>query len=463
MNRKSRILLVDDDLMLQKLIASQMEREGFAVQAVGDGEAALQALQSEDYEVLLLDVNLGEESGLDILKKVKQWEDAPEVVMLTSDATLQTGIQAMRLGAYHYLTKPANPEEMGAVLQKAAEKRRLVRQNANLKAVAAQAPLERRPNVVIHRSRVIAALIKQAESAARLDTTILITGESGTGKDVLARHAHAHSARSHEPVVTINCGALPETLFESEFFGHERGSFTGASGLKRGIIETADGGTLFLDEIGDMPLIVQVKLLHLLEHGTFRRIGSTREHAADVRIIAATNRNLLEDVDAGRFRADLFYRLNVISLHVPALRERPDDIELLARHFLGSYRQRFNRPALDFSPGAVKAMEAYRWPGNIRELRNSVERAVALAAGDAIEPDDLHLRFIGAKPPASAAVEMDTPPDKLTTLDEVERRYILRVLDAMGQNRDRAATVLGITSRTLYRKLQEYSKSPADG
>jgi DNA-binding NtrC family response regulator len=458
MIRKSRILLVDDDLMLQRLISRQLEREGFSVSAKGDAESALAALREEEYDVVLLDVNLGEASGLDVLKRVRQEEDAPEVVMLTSDATLSTGITAMRLGAYHYLTKPANPEEMGAVLQKAIEKRRLVRQNANLKAVASQSPLlERRPNVIIHRSRAITALIKRAESAARLDTTILITGESGTGKDVLARYAHAHSARNQEPIVTVNCGALPETLFESEFFGHERGSFTGASGLKRGIIETADGGTLFLDEIGDMPLTVQVKLLHLLEHGTFRRIGSTREHETDVRIIAATNRNLLEDVDNGRFRADLFYRLNVISLHVPPLRERPEDVQALAEHFLGSYRQRFNRPSLEFAPDAMRSMEAYHWPGNIRELRNSVERAVALAAGEAIEAEDLFLRAV--RPSTARTAQNDPAPEKFTTLDEVERLYIMRVLQAMGQNRDRTATILGITARTLYRKLQEYSKN----
>ncbi len=458
MNRKSRILLVDDDLMLQKLIARQLEREGFTVHAVGDGEAALTALDEEDYDVVLLDVNLAEASGLDVLKKVRQREVAPEVVMLTSDATLQTGIEAMRRGAYHYLTKPANPEEMGAVLQKAAEKYRLVRQNTNLKAVVAQAPLERRPNVIIHRSRAIAALIKRAEAAARLDTTILITGESGTGKDVLARHAHAHSARSQEPIITINCGALPETLFESEFFGHERGSFTGAANLKRGLIETADGGTLFLDEIGDLPITVQVKLLHLLEHGTFRRIGSTREHEADVRIIAATNRNLLEDVDAGRFRADLFYRLNVISLHVPPLRERPEDVAVLAEHFLGSYRQRFNRPTLECAPEAVQALETHHWPGNIRELRNSIERAVALAAGESIEPEDLFTRPVTRPQPAVIAPK--DAPESFTTLEEVERRYILRALNAMGQNRDRTATMLGITARTLYRKLQEYANNP---
>ena len=460
MIRKSRILLVDDDLMLQKLIARQLEREGFTVKAVGDGETALTSLRDEEYEVVLLDVNLKAASGLDVLQKIRSGDDSPEVVMLTSDASLRTGIEAMRLGAYHYLTKPANPEEMAAVLRKAAEKRRLVLQNTSLKAVVAQAPLERRPNIIIHRSKSIATLMKRAEAAARLDTTILITGESGTGKDVLARYAHAHSSRSQEPIITINCGALPETLFESEFFGHERGSFTGAANLKRGLIETADGGTLFLDEIGDLPLMVQVKLLHLLEHGTFRRIGSTREHEADVRIIAATNRNLLDDVEAGRFRADLFYRLNVISLHVPPLRERPEDVQILAEHFLSNYRQRFHRPALDFTPEAVQELERHHWPGNIRELRNSVERAVALAPGESIEPEDLFMRPV--KRPQPAALSKETPPEKFTTLEEMERQYIVRALAAMGQNRDRTATVLGITARTLYRKLQGYAEPTAE-
>jgi DNA-binding NtrC family response regulator len=451
MHRQNRVLLVDDDLMLQKLVARQLEREGFAVSAVGGGAEALAEAQTGDYDVILLDVNLKDASGLEVLKKVRQLEDAPEVVMLTSDATLQTGLEAMRRGAYHYLTKPAHRDELAAVLEKAAEKHRLVRQNSNLKAVAA-AQLTRRPNAVIYRSAVIAKLVQQAEAAARLNATLLITGESGTGKDVLARHAHAHSPRAGEPLVAINCGALPETLFESEFFGHERGSFTGAANLKRGLIETADGGTLFLDEIGDMPLTMQVKLLHFLEHGTFRRIGSTREHETDVRLIAATNRNLLADVEKERFRADLFYRLNVISLHVPPLRERPEDIAPLAEHFLNGYRQRFDRPALEFSPAALHALENYRWPGNVRELRNCIERAVALSTGDRLAPEDLFLPAVAQKAPAAPA-----SPEKFVTLDAMERQYILRVLEAMGRNRERTATALGITTRTLYRKLQEYA------
>ena len=454
MNRKSRVLLVDDDLMLQKLIPHQLERAGFLASAAGSGPDALAALQRSEYDVVLLDVNLPGASGLDILKHIRQLEDAPEVIMLTSDLTLQTGIEAMRHGAYDYLTKPANRDEMEAVIAKATEKHRLVRQNANLKA-AVRPAFQRRPNLVIHRSAAMASLIKQAEAAARLDTTILITGESGTGKDVLARHAHAHGARRTEPLITVNCGALPETLFESEFFGHERGSFTGATGLKRGIIESADDGTLFLDEIGDLPLTVQVKFLHLLEHGTFRRIGANREQEVDVRIIAATNRNLLQDVEKGRFRADLFYRLNVISLHVPPLRERPEDIPLLAEHFLGLYRQRFRRAGVGFSPAARAALEIYGWPGNIRELRNLVERAVALTTSEVIEPADLYLQPATPKPATPDNIATET--EKLVTLQTIERRHIESVLDAVGQNRDRAATILGITTRTLYRKLQERS------
>lgn len=456
MSRKSRVLLVDDDLMLQKLIPHQLTRAGMHAVAVGSGAEAFAALQRNEYDVVLLDVNLQDTSGLEILTQLRQIEDAPEVIMLTSDATLPTGIKAMRLGAYDYLTKPADREEMEAVIAKATEKRRLVRQNVNLKA-AVQPAFDRRPSTVIYRSAVMAALLRQAEAAARLDTTILITGESGTGKDVLARHAHAHGTRCREPLITVNCGALPETLFESEFFGHERGSFTGANTLKRGIVESADDGTLFLDEIGDLPLPVQVKFLHLLEHGTFRRIGATREQEIDVRIIAATNRNLLEDVDNGRFRADLFYRLNVISLHVPPLRERPEDIQPLAEHFLTRYRQRFTRPGLEFTPAALQALTAYPWPGNIRELRNLVERAVALAAGAVITPEDLYLKPTTATPSAKTAEPVSQIKEMLT-LEDMERRHILHVLELHKQNRERTATALGITTRTLYRKLQEYAQ-----
>ncbi|MBC7932755.1 MAG: sigma 54-interacting transcriptional regulator, partial [Rubrivivax sp.] len=305
---------------------------------------------------------------------------------------------------------------------------------------------------LVYKSKALEGLVALAETAARADSTIIITGESGTGKDVLARFIHARSARADSPMMSVNCAALPESLFESEFFGHERGAFTGATATKRGLIEAADGSTLFLDEIGEMPQQTQAKLLHFLEEGRFRRVGATRDRDADVRVIAATNRNLADEVGAGRFRADLFYRLNVISLHVPPLRERREDIPALVEHFIAIFRERFNRPALDLSADARQRLSSYDWPGNVRELRNAIERAAALATSDTIEAEQILPAAAKHQGEGKAAAQTDAP----VTLDEIERRHILHVLEEAGGNRERAAAVLGISARTLYRKLREY-------
>jgi DNA-binding NtrC family response regulator len=353
MSRKIRVLVVDDDAVLRRLITDQTALMGFDSAPASSGEEALEALSKSDFDVVLLDIRMPGLSGLDALREIRRVEDAPEVIMLTADTSLPTGLEAMRLGAYDYLTKPFTLDEIEAVIRKADEKRRLVRQNASLRdAVRAPSSYASADDVpaLVYGGPAMEGLVALAETAARADSTVVITGESGTGKDVLARFIHARSSRSDSPMLTVNCAAFPETLFESEFFGHERGAFTGATATKRGLIEAADGSTLFLDEVGEMPAQTQVKLLRFLEEGSFRRVGSTRDRSADVRVIAATNRNLAEDVTAGRFRADLFYRLNVISLHVPPLRQRREDVPVLIEHFLSLYRERFTRPALDLSP-----------------------------------------------------------------------------------------------------------------
>ncbi|PYS47492.1 MAG: sigma-54-dependent Fis family transcriptional regulator, partial [Acidobacteria bacterium] len=379
---------------------------------------------------------------------------------LTADTSLSTGIEAMRLGAYDYLTKPATLDEMEAVIRKADEKRRLVKQNASLRSVVRQpSASEDEAPALIYQSAAMRGVVELAESAARLDSTVIVTGESGTGKDVLARFIHARSVRSDSPLITVNCGAIPESLFESEFFGHERGAFTSATTMKRGLIEAADGSSLFLDEVGEMPLPVQVKLLQFLEQGRFRRVGSTRNQSVDVRVIAATNRPLPQDVRDGRFRADLFYRLNVVSLHILPLRERREDIPALIEYFLTLYRDRFNRPALSLSEDARKRLESYSWPGNVRELLNCLERAAALSTTDMIEVEQLMLAWDGGH--GLEAVEKGQPlvsdsQSTPVTLDELERQHIMRVLTEAGGNRERTAAILGISARTLYRKLREY-------
>ena len=459
MNRKIRVLVVDDDNLLRKLVTEQLAKGDFDAVPAASGQVALDILREADFDVMLLDITMPGLSGLDALREIRKLEDPPEVIMLTADTSLATGIEAMRHGAYDYLTKPATLDEMEAVIRKADEKRRLVKQNASLRSVARPAVGGDEVLPVFRENAAMAALVGQAENAARTDSTILITGESGTGKDVLARLIHSKSARSSTPIITVNCGALPETLFESEFFGHERGAFTGASTLRRGLLEAADGSTLFLDEIGDLPLAMQVKLLHFLEQGRFRRVGSTRDHSADVRIIAATNRNLADEVQRKIFRADLYYRLNVVALHVPPLRERREDIPELVAYFLGIYRQRFNRPGLDLSAGARKHLQEYSWPGNVRELRNCLERAAALSTGEVIETDQMPVSGVerrGAE--AESKDQLSAPDPRLlsSTLEDLEREHILRVLGESDGNRERAAAILGISSRTLYRKLREY-------
>src|SRR5436305_1596943 len=460
MNRKTRVLVVDDDTLLRKLVTQQLLRSDFAATPAASARECLQLLREADYDVVLLDIMMPDMSGLEALREIRKLEDPPEVVMLTADTSLATGIEAMRHGAYDYLTKPATLDEMEAVLRKADEKRRLVKQNASLRSVSrpSSGSDEPEPLPIIHATSLMTAVITQAEAAAQTDSTDLLTGESGIGKDVLARFIHSTSPRAATPMIMVNCGALPETLFESEFFGHERGAFTGASSLRRGLLEAADASSLFLDEIGDLPLLMQVKLLHFLEQGRFRRVGSTRDQNADVRIIAATNRNLSTEVDRQRFRADLYYRLNVVSLHVPPLRERPEDIPHFIDHFLEIYRQRFNRPKLDVSDNVRQRLLKYSWPGNVRELRNCLERAAAISVSDMIEA--AQIPFLGleqslATGPAvrAAAAAAETVPK---TLEELEREHILHVLNESDGNRERAAAILGISSRTLYRKLREY-------
>jgi DNA-binding NtrC family response regulator len=467
MSRRIRVLVVDDDNLLRKLVTDQLTRSGFDASPAANGQEALDFLRQMDADVVLLDIQMPGISGLDALRAIRAMEDAPEVVMLTADTSLSTGIEAMRLGAYDYLTKPARLDEMEAVIRKADEKRRLIRQNAGLRAVVREpgSAEEESGPLLVYESAAMTNVVAQAETAARVDSTLLITGESGTGKDVLVRYIHARSARRETTIIRINCGALPEALFESEFFGHERGAFTGASSLKRGLIEAADGATLFLDEVGETPPPMQVKLLHFLEEGRFRRVGSTRDQSADVRVIAATNRNLQQDVEAGKFRADLFYRLNVVALHLPPLRERPQDIPVLLERFLALYRQRFNRPALDLSTEARRQLAAYSWPGNVRELRNCLERAAALATTDMIEAAQVLPGGTAAQAlRGNAASTLPTPQAQSppATLEELERQHILRVLDETSGNRERAAAILGISARTLYRKLREYERDDAD-
>jgi DNA-binding NtrC family response regulator len=451
MKQKIKILLADDDPVLRRLLPFQLSSDEFETSTAANGKEALTILREQDFDVVLLDVNLPDISGLEILQKIRQNEDSPEVIMLTADSTLKTGIEAMRRGAYEYVTKPAAGEQIEIIVRKAEEKRRLVQQNARLRIVVRR-QTEHLVVSPIHKNPAMIKLYSQAQKVADIDTTVLITGESGTGKDVLARWIHSQSSRNDLPLVSINCGALPENLFESEFFGHEKGSFTGAMAQKTGLIEAADNSTLFLDEIGELPLSMQVKLLHFLENGSFRRVGATRDKQVDVRVIAATNRPLEDDIKEGKFRSDLYYRLNVVSFHIPPLRERREDISSLIDYFTSTFRVRFNRPKLEIADSARLELENQQWHGNVRELKNTLERAVVFSATDTVE----EIYGLSNKTTEPTLIAQSTNSDKLLPLAELEKNHILRVLTKVNGKREKAADILGITSRTLYRKLNEY-------
>jgi DNA-binding NtrC family response regulator len=357
----------------------------------------------------------------------------------------------MRRGAYDYITKPAEPEQVEAIVRKAFDKRKLILQNEKLRT-AVRHQNENASVKPVHESASMKEIISQASKVAGLDTTILITGDSGTGKDVLARWIHAEGHRREFPLITVNCGALPENLFESEFFGFEKGAFTGAMKQKIGLIEAADGSTLFLDEIGEMPMTMQVKLLNFLESGRVRRVGATRDKTVDVRIIAATNKNLPQQVRDGKFRDDLFYRLNIIAFDLPSLRERMADVPILIDFFLKQLGQKYNRAKLRLSDSARNKLMNHNWLGNIRELKNTLERTVALSSGELIK-EIYGLATQSLKPTQPGS---QNEPN-LVSLAEVEKKHILNVLESADGKREKAASILGITSRTLYRKLKEYS------
>lgn len=453
-----RILAVDDELVQLKIVSSQVEKLGFTVETAQGGGEALEKIRAKDFDVVLLDIQMPEIDGFQTLDEIKKLEDAPEVIMLTLDDSLESGIAAMRAGAYDYIIKPARSEALETTIIKAGERRRLARHNSNLRdLVKSRTTKLSAVTLPVQASEAMKKIIEQADAIAPLASTVMITGESGTGKDVLARYIHNQSPRCDEVMISVNCGAMPENLFESEFFGYEKGSFTGADKTKRGLLEAADGSTLFLDEIGDMPPNLQVKLLRFLESGWFRRVGGTRDLYVDTRIIAATNRDLKAEVENKTFRSDLFYRLNVIDLHIRSLRERPEDREALIDHFVELFRGQFNRPGLYLTDAARRKLKAYDYPGNVRELKNVIERAAALTSIDAIEDDRVF--FAADKTPDLNPTDISEDSAAIPTLDEIERRHILSVLDRTNGNRERAAEVLGISERTLYRRILGYEQA----
>ncbi|HXH82396.1 MAG TPA: sigma-54 dependent transcriptional regulator [Candidatus Tectomicrobia bacterium] len=449
MTRSIRVLVADDERNLRELLVRELGRRGLEVDGVADGEAALARLREAPYDVIVLDLRMPRKEGLEVLRELQEFPEHPQVIVMTGFADVTTAVEAMKLGAYDYLTKPAKIEELEVVVRKAAEKGALLRENVALRA---HAPGGEPFGGIITRSPRMQDVLRIVERVAPTDSAVLVLGESGTGKELVARAIHERSARAGRAFVPIHCGALPREVLESELFGHEKGAFTGAVNAKPGLIELADGGTLFLDEIGEMEPESQVRLLRVLESGMFFRVGGTRPRRVDVRLVAATNRDLAEAIRAGHFRQDLYYRINTITVQLPPLRERKEDIPLLAEHFLRA-NATFGTKRLDAA--ALAALESYAWPGNVRELQHAIERGVILAKGDEIELADLPPELAGA--PAAPAVPAAAPG---TSLETMERQHIVATLRQVGGHRGKAAALLGIDPKTLYRKIIGYSIRP---
>ncbi len=449
--KTTRVLLVDDDETFRRVMASELTRRGYKVVAVASGAEALEQAPRLDPDVTLLDLRLPDMDGIEVLNRLHAQNSSRPVVVLTGHGTIDTAIQAIRLGAHDYLEKPCPIAKLEMAIQKTCEHERLVKRQRVLEDGYAA------PNVapgLVGASPGFVKVMENVTRIARTDATTLVLGETGVGKEVVATLLHAQSPRSDAPFVVVDCAALHEELLQSEIFGHERGAFTGANRLKHGLFEVASGGTIFLDEVGDISLDVQAKLLRVLETGRFRRLGGTEEIAVDVRIIAATNRDLRLAISRGHFREDLFYRLATFVAEIPPLRERPEDIRLLVDHFTRELNLRFSL-SKRVGDDAMEALLRHPWPGNVRELIHVLEQVVVLSNADVIGLEDLPAVIRGSGPPSPAAETESIP-----TLREVQRRHVFWVLEKAEGNRAQAARLLGTSERTFYRLLERYRSKP---
>ena len=450
-----RIQLVDDDRALCEWVALGLAQSGFDLEWRTSPDDALAAVASDDHDAIVTDLNMGAVSGLELCERILQLRADVPVIVITAFGSMDTAISAMRAGAYDFLTKPFDLEALRLALVRAVQHRRLRDEVKRLRRVAERAiGLDE----LLGDSTAMRRVQDLLERIVDTDSTVLVTGESGTGKEVVARALHRRGRRAAGPFVAINCAAMPEPLLESELFGHERGAFTDARTARTGLFVEASGGTLFLDEIGELPIGLQPKLLRALQERVVRPIGGTREIPFDVRLVVATNRDLDEAIAEKRFREDLYFRINVLHVELPPLRARGGDALLLAQHFLRAFAQKAGRPVEGISPAAAERLLAYDWPGNVRELMNCMERAVALARFDELAVDDLPEK-IRKHRSTHVLVTGDDPTD-LVPLEEVERRYVLRVLQAVSNNKRLAARVLGVDRKTLYRKLERYGVLP---
>jgi two-component system response regulator PilR (NtrC family) len=456
--RPPRILVVDDERSMRELLAIVLRREGYEVLLAENGKMAVEALAREPVDLLISDIKMPDMSGVEVLRAAKKIDPDILGIMITAFASTETAVEAMRLGACDYLSKPFDVDLLKMKVREKIENRQLRQENVLLKRTLG---LSHQFSNMIGRSESMLAVFKMIETVSRTNSTILLTGESGTGKGLVAQAIHFHSLRREKPMVSLNCGALPETLLESELFGHMRGAFTGADQNKKGLLEVAERGTVFLDEIGEMSAVMQVKLLRVLQERRFRRVGGLEELTADIRVIAATNQDLTKAVADGRFREDLYYRINVIPIVLPPLRERREDIPLLAEHFLAKYCEQMNKAISGISHDAMDLLMAHDWPGNIRELENVLERAVALEASPAILADSLppSLRGDGARltPSAGADALPESGFDLEAHVKEIEMGYIAEALKRAGGVQVKAAELLGMSFRSFRYYVKKYN------
>ncbi|MFN2400197.1 MAG: sigma-54-dependent transcriptional regulator [Gemmatimonadaceae bacterium] len=458
-----RILVVDDESALRHTLSAILSNDGHAVVTAEDGEDALGKAGEAEFDIILCDIRMPKLDGLEFLSRYHDSGGKALVITMSAFSEGDNAISAMQRGAYDYIQKPFHAEQVLLVLRKAVEREKL---RAEVKRLSAELTSIRGGSELVGRSVVLRAALDVARQVARHTSTVLLTGESGTGKELVARLIHDSSPRANEPFVAVNCGAIPEALLESELFGHAKGAFTGASSDKTGLFEEADGGTIMLDEIGDLPASLQVKLLRVLQEGEVRRVGSTTSGTVDVRVLAATNRDLETEVAENRFRSDLYYRVNVVTIRLPALRERPEDVPELARHFLARYNKRFGLSVQAISPAAMRLLVEFSWPGNVRELENAIERAVVLCQGELIEPSQLPdavRSAAGARGPAgggAGATNGDLSIKRRT--ETLERELIQRALTCTRGNRTQAARILDLSHRALLYKIREYGLSGKD-
>lgn len=440
--KQRKILIVDDELSVRQSLEEWFVEDGFQVWTAGDGEKALHKMDAGPFDIVIIDLKMPGMDGITLEKRIREIDEEAAIIILTAFASVETAVEALKLGAFDYVTKPVDPDELSNTVRNALKQRQLETENTRLKAEVSELTL---PSPIIGDSPRMRRVLDMISTVAGTEASVVIRGESGTGKELIARAIHSQSERRFFPIVALNCGSIPETLLESELFGHEKGAFTGAQYRRKGKIELAHGGTLFLDEIGDIPPKMQVDLLRVLETRRFHRLGGNQEISSDFRLVCATNRDLEALIEEGTFREDLYYRINVFVIDLPPLRERREDIPALTHHFIEKYSRAMGKPVKELGPEVERLLVSYAWPGNVRELENAVERAMVVGKEAGIQASDLPV-----------PLARTTPEPQGATLAAIERRHIERVLGEEDGNITRAAAALGIDRGTLYNKLRRY-------